>query len=523
MIPVVELLRVSTDMQASGQNIPAQHAVNERTCKQHGLEVVETIEVVVSGAEIARSPQMAYLLELISSGRARGVVLAEYSRLFRPDRWSDMIVLQTFFDFNANIYLPAGPLDLQNESGFVQATVYNLAAALDRRRIKERMQRGKEEVRRRGGNVHPIALPYGVTHTPENGWSYNDDIKTVREVFRLFLAGEHNMAALGRRVGIARTKALYILQNAIYTGWRVYDKKRDQSPRGVFEGKGYRRTTERAADEVIRVRLPLEPIISEETFAQVQALLAHRASTVRKPTVKDPLRFLYRGYAFCTCSSQLYGITASSYKKPYYMCKSQSHRRPADTEKCDNIYMERDKLEAQLDRVIRDQLLDPNVLAPAIESYNDSVMDDWQHMKPDHDAIRGKIVDLERKRARIIEAYIDGAIGGVERDQRLKVIDLELSTSRGMLGAIAEPPKVLTENQIRQLVVAFAEWAMISRGARRNVLDSLKPAFYVHQYAVQGVEIPVSLQAKAVREGRSLVAKNQFKQERSGLWVPLCA
>ena len=153
--PVVELLRVSTESQAGEDRagLPAQHATNLRTCSTFDLQVVASVSIVISGADVANSPEMGRVLAYLEDGAARGIVLAEYSRLFRPDRWSDFAVLARIQDAMAQIYLPSGPIDLQTELGFVQATVNNLLSALERKRIRERMERGKEEHRRRGEHV----------------------------------------------------------------------------------------------------------------------------------------------------------------------------------------------------------------------------------------------------------------------------------------------------------------------------------------------------------------------------------
>lgn len=137
-IPVVELLRVSIQSQDSDERLglDAQHSVNLATCARFGLSIVgEPIRVVVSGAEIVGSEAMDKLLDAITYGHAAGVVIAEYSRLFRPDRWDDYRILQTFVDHGALIYLPSGPIDLQTEGGFVMATVNNMLVSLERRRI----------------------------------------------------------------------------------------------------------------------------------------------------------------------------------------------------------------------------------------------------------------------------------------------------------------------------------------------------------------------------------------------------
>lgn len=494
MTPVVELLRVSGASQASEDrySLPAQHSVIERICQQYGLQVVECVQIVMSGAEVADTPEMARVLELITSGQARGVVLAEYSRLFRPDRWTDLRVLQTFADHSANIYLPSGPLDLLTEAGFVNATVYNMVSALERRRIRERMHRGKEEVRRRLGHAHGrMCLPLGVAYSREEGWSYTPDIDRVRKVFRLFLAGERNMEEVGRRAGVARTTALYILQNPVYTGWRVFDRKRDPSPQGFFGGRKYRRTIARAPDEVIRVQLPLEPVISEAAFADVQLLLSAQKRQ-RPRRSRYPLRYLYRGFASCTCAQPLYGIVASSAKRTYYRCRSMvGARRPDGIEPCGAEFMRVDQLEPVLDSVISDRLLDPAVIMPAIGLYNDSVADAWRRLAPEQRSVAERIKEVERRRARIIGSYVDGVIGRAERDTRLVPIDQELAALRAMPVAVVHEPATLTRDDLHALIGALAEWALIDRAARRRLLEAMRPDFVVRDYAVAGVHFPI--------------------------------
>jgi hypothetical protein len=52
---VIELIRVSTEQQAADDraSVPAQRAVNRRTCDQYGLEIVRSIEMAdVSGTAV---------------------------------------------------------------------------------------------------------------------------------------------------------------------------------------------------------------------------------------------------------------------------------------------------------------------------------------------------------------------------------------------------------------------------------------------------------------------------------------
>src|ERR1039457_5864851 len=112
---VIELIRVSTEQQA-GENragIPAQREANSKTARIHGLTIVRTIEIVdVSGASVLKSPEMQELLQLIESSEIHGVVAKEFSRVIRPENFTDYGLLQTFIDTQTVLYLPDGPIDL---------------------------------------------------------------------------------------------------------------------------------------------------------------------------------------------------------------------------------------------------------------------------------------------------------------------------------------------------------------------------------------------------------------------------
>lgn len=544
LVPVVELLRVSTEAQAAFDRagLPAQHATNVRTCEAYGLSVIESIEVVETGVEVAQSAEMQRIMDLIVSGTARGVVLAEYSRLFRPDRWSDLIVLQTFADHDAHIYLPSGPIDLQSEVGFVQATINNLLAAMERRRIRERMHRGKEEHRRRGGHPSsPRTLPFGLAYSKERGWEYTPDIEIPRMLFRDYLGGEHNLAELGRRYGVPRSTVRYILSNEVYAGWRAYDQKCDQGPNGRYPG-GSRKMVPRAPHEVIRVRLPLEPIVSEEDFALVQQLMASRAK-VRAPNGSWDRQFLYRGYLWCAspnaegagdCGMRMYiAISAqpNGNRKPYYRCKSFTPALiRAGGKRCQNGYLHRDKLEPVIDEVIAERLTDPDVLLAALAAYRESREAAWREQRPDMAVLADRLAALRKQRERVIDLYVEGTITKEERDRRLAPIAMKLAAAERMERDEPAVPPELDEAAVLELATAFAEWPLLPWDARRKVLEALDPRIYVRKYEVCGIRFPLSAVAgrgdvKSVTHPRMAdvlhITKNCW--DDAGFYVPLSA
>lgn len=259
---VIELIRVSTEGQAGDDRagIPAQRAVNRRTAQSHGLEIVRTIEMAdVSGTAVLRAPEMQELLRLIEDPGISGVVAREFSRLMRPERFEDFVLLQAFADTNTILYLPEGPLDLSTKMGSFMGGIRALIAGLERREILERMQSAKEEMRPTGRNPDSSrTLPIGVSY--EDGrWSYTPEAEKIRRAFDQVLHTTRPYAQIANELNLPRTSLRYTLQNPIWAGYRVYAQKRDQSPAGYVASadgrQGYRRKIARAPEEVIRIRV----------------------------------------------------------------------------------------------------------------------------------------------------------------------------------------------------------------------------------------------------------------------------
>jgi DNA invertase Pin-like site-specific DNA recombinase len=211
MKKVIELIRVSTEKQAATDraSIPAQRTVNRRTCQQYGLEIVRSIELAdVSGASVLLAPEIQELMRLMQSPDIDGVVAREFSRLMRPENFADYALLQVFSDSRTVLYLPEGPIDLNNKTGRLMGTIRAAMAGMERTENLERIWSAKEEKRRRGELAqNSIVLPFGVGYEAGKGFYYEPKAERVREAFRQFLAGNQNYANLAAMVGVSSRDA----------------------------------------------------------------------------------------------------------------------------------------------------------------------------------------------------------------------------------------------------------------------------------------------------------------------------
>lgn len=488
---VIELIRVSTESQAGEDRagIPAQHSANQRTAAQHGLHIIRTIQLSdVSGAAVLRTPEMQELLQLMESPEIHGVVTKEFSRLMRPENFSDYALLQAFVDTKTMLYLPDGPIDLGSKSGRLMGTIRAAIAGLERTEILERSWLAKEEKRRAG--KHPqsrIALPYGVGFEKERGWFYKPEAEKVKEAFRLFLSGDTNYFSLGRKVGIAPFSLRLMMRNPIYCGWRLYDKRRDPSSsarRTRTDGRqADRPKIPRAPQDVIRVRVIEQPLVREDDFARVQQMMnlkKQRHWRSEANNGESHHRWTYNG--FLTCSDCGHLVYTAFRRRDYYVCsakRTKGHR-------CQTGYMRREVLEQKLDHLFSRQLTEVRFLRNLSSCWEAAANVNEQRARTAR--MRAELESLSEKRQRVLDSYFEGVINREERDQRLSAIDRDQNFYRELL-LRAMPAAGVTAEDLARAFAPFFEWEFLGRSDKRRLLSVIVPEIHVANYKLAGISV----------------------------------
>jgi hypothetical protein len=394
-------------------------------------------------------------------------------------------------DAGAQIYIPAGPIDLQTETGYVQATVNNLLAGLEKRRIRERTTRAKEEMRRQG-KLASGKPPYGLAYSKGAGWSYTPEIEHVREIFALYLSGEERtFARIGERFGLRWERVKDMLVHPVYSGWLVWERP----------------------DGAIRVPLGLTPVVGEADFAEVQRLIGLRSSRISLARQASESRFLFRGMLFCPCGAPLYGYRKPGRRSPWlaYGCRSLKESGQRDPYAG---HMAAHKLEALLGRLITEQLTDPAFIAAAVEAFNRSASAEWRDALPQPEANARRVGELERRRERILETFYDGKITREERDRAVGPLDVQLEALRSYQLPAPARPAELDAGDVLGVLSVFAEWEYLERDEQREVLEALAPSIEVaKRYDVRGMHVDLPVPGPGDSRRGLVVA--------SRIWLPL--
>jgi DNA invertase Pin-like site-specific DNA recombinase len=425
---------------------------------------------------------------MMQSTEIHGVVTREFSRLMRPENFADYALLQAFVDSQTILYLPEGPIDLTSKTGRLMGTIRAAIAGLERTEILERVWTAKEEKRRRGELAQgKIVLPWGVGYESARGFYYKPEAHKVHEAFRQFLAGNQSYQKLAHLLGVTPRGMHIIMRNPIWTGWRLIDKKRDTSPAGRYvrlNGRqADRRKIARADEDIIRVRVIHEPLISEQDFNAVQRMMDLKQAKHWRARPYIEHRFTYNG--FLTCSQCGEVIHTALARRDYYACKGRRTRHT-----CSARYMARERLERQLDSLFAKTLTNPTFLKHCMRTMG--ARRDPGDSAAQIERLTSEISTLRDRRSRIIDGFVEGVILREERDDRLATIDHDIQVATDMLMRSAPTPS-LHLNALIEAFAPLAEWEYWTRDQKRSVLATLVPDIRVADYSVESLGLSAAV------------------------------
>ena len=442
---VVALLRVSTAEQAGDDRagLGRQREVVNRTVKSRGLNCLREIVLSdVSGTNVRNCPEVIGFLEEIREGKIQGVVVADLDRLVRPANIDELALLQVFQDTGAIIYSGDQEIDLSSDSGYLMGGIQALLAGHELRLIKRRMQ-GAKEIKRREGKCpgSKITLPTGVGYDRDREkYYYTADIHKVVEAFRLMDEdGLRNLCEIGRRVGIQNRTLSNQLRNPIYAGYRQYLQKRGAKYPSTNGRQSGRKKVQRAENEVIRVRVIEPPAVSQDRFDRVQQMLGtvKHIWSARRDTGSEVR--LGVGVARCgVCGDLLFCSSGKragrTHSLGYYTCKRNYYLYKAKTGGCDQRNMRQKDVETALTGFVSTHLTDHRIVSAILNHANDREREASScASQADSGGMAKQIVELKRKRARLLAAYEEAAIDLAVYRQRTKQLDAEIKSLEAAL------------------------------------------------------------------------------------------
>lgn len=448
---VIALLRVSSEAQAgpSRAGISRQREAARVIAAAHGLEIVETVELHVSGASVLAEPEFRRMLARLEDPRISGVIVAETSRLMRPEKLSDYQVLEAFRAAGKLLYTPDGPRDVRTFSGRLLTLLSHEMDAYERAQIAARTSAGRAKRRAAGHKAEcaRVGMPRGVAYDRARGeageWNYVEpEASRVRDAFALVLAGVANLAEIARRCGWHR-------ESAAHASWATRSVLGQSLYAGLYHG----------------VPAPgLDPpLVSLAEWDAVQEIL--RTARARRAPRKsgDETGATYAGHLACAlCAAALWTLPARADNRGYarYLCAHARDRA------CPTGSTSARLADPLLDAVLAARLGTREAVAAVIEAALE------QGPPVRLAGIEAERARLANRRAARLRQHELGAIDDRELGKALASIDADaeaLAAAQDRAGREI----VVDADAVAAVARAFASWRDLGRVAKRAILRDL--------------------------------------------------
>lgn len=364
-------IRVSTTEQAiEGYSIPAQKEKLIAFCKAKDYIIGDIyIDGGFSGANMDR-PGMQKLLSDVKNKDTDIVVVYKLDRLSRSQKDTLYLIEDVFLPRDIAFVSMQESFDTSTPFGRAMVGILSVFAQLERENIRERSMMGKEERAKEGlwgGGMDP----FGYDYIKEKDMLVpNANAELVKKAYELYLKG-HGTPRISKELGgISRSKVRAWLMAPVYAGKIAHAGK-------IYPGQH-------------------EPIVSWETFLQVQEVMERRSRKRGKPVSVNVLAGLVR----CKQCGALYG-SRKSHKNYYLSCYSRTGYVPEmiKKESCMNKNWRLDKLVEMVESELFDFVYD--------EEYFNKKMQEEQETEFNKEIVEKEIQDLDRKINKIMDLMLD--------------------------------------------------------------------------------------------------------------------
>lgn len=360
----------------------------------------------VSGKNIDDRPAFREIMEELRSGRAEwdAIIVYKFSRISRSLKDSLNIVSE-LQERGKGFVSATEHFDCTTTTGQLFFNMLQSFNEFERKRTADTIRDKMVSIAEAG--LWPSGKPpFGYRRgARKDNMLYVDErnAERVRDIFAMYLDPNRPVWAIERKYRnvLARSKIFSILRNQVYLGVIPYGGK-------VYPGQH-------------------EPIISKDTFDDVQKKLPQHHAGIRPKAQRYP--FLLAGFIYCECGCRMTPESAKSGQYMYYRCMDADHckRRISapDVEKTVIDYFQNIRLpQAVIKRTLE------KIDADAEENTKDN--------RPEIDRLKTLIQSVSTERDRVFSMLLCNLSPSLVEMANAKMADLdeELATVRERLALL---------------------------------------------------------------------------------------
>ena len=414
-VRAVIYVRVSSDAQDVQNSIEAQIAECRQYAERHNISVVA---VFADEAESGRTDNRPRFQEMISDATAKEsdfdvVLVWKFSRFSRSDL-DNAVYKHILKKRGLRVVSVKEPTDDSPQGQLMERIIEGMDAFYSAN-LSQEVRRGQRQVAERG--YYPgHKAPYGYTleKVQEEGGNalHNifvmnpDTAAVVRRIFTETIAGrthsdirkglnangvpppdpKNKSEAKGTRW--AESTIYDILHNRIYAGYIIW---------GVNSASG---------DPPVIARGRHQPIVSEDEFDLAARVMKSKARDVTHPRQAGSIWMLSHMLKCRRCGASLIVRSSKNGTSRFYQCRTRRHE---GVETCDCPNVNAQKLDERFLEAVLEDILCPSNVESALRKMSEELTAPYGEQKAQLQVLEKELLDIEQRKARVMEAYEKGA------------------------------------------------------------------------------------------------------------------
>jgi len=498
-------IRVSTEDQASG-DAPEHHEERARyyvKAKNWNVREVYHLEAV-SGKAVLEHPEAQRMLSHISSGHITGLVFSKLARLARSTK--ELLEISDIFrEYDADLISLQESIDTSTPAGRLFYTVIAAMAQWEREEIAERVKASIPVRARLGKRLGSIA-PFGYKWEGNQLKLDEHEAPVRRLMFELFLEHRRKKTI----VRILNERGYRTRRGGKWSDTSVDRLLRDPIAKGLRRAN-YTDSSGKGKQWILKpesewVYSRVDPIVSEEMWNQVNAILDKQRASIKKIAKKT--KHLFSGLVMCHCGHKMYVPNRRGNYTPKYYCYKCGNKIP--TEDLEAVYQEQ----------LKAFLLSPEELSAYLHQADDVISEKSEQLK----VLLTEQRNLNKEMDKLYRLYIADKISADGFSRNHEPLEKRMKELERSIPELQSEVDYLKINYLSSSKVTsdaknlYQQWSRMSREEKRALVELLTARIQIGEN-----EIEIDLHFLPFSENDVQMATQLPRCERGALPAELTA